>query len=197
MRLCATAGREFHPALKINLVVEYSTKTHLVKRDKSAIIGLENMQSLIKHIHKALIKSAKTIATAESCTAGLVSGLLTQLSGSSQYFILGVTAYSDQTKKMILKVPASVITRNGAVSKVTASLMAKNIRKIAKTDFGIAITGIAGPTGATLNKPVGTIFIAVAGKNNTLCKRFLFRGNRNSIRKQAALKSLQLLKLFL
>ncbi len=155
------------------------------------------MPSLIKHIHKSLIKATKTIATAESCTGGLLSSFLTQLSGSSQYFTLGVTAYSNQAKRSILKVPASVIAKRGTVSKDVASLMAKNIRKIAKANFGIGITGIAGPTGATSNKPIGTVFIAVAGKNKAICKRFIFQGNRISIRKQAALKSLQLLKLFL
>jgi nicotinamide-nucleotide amidase len=75
--------------------------------------------------------------------------------------------------------------------------MAKNVKRIAKTSFGIGITGIAGPTGAIPNKPVGTVFIAVANKNKTIYKKFIFRGNRASIRKQSALKSLQLLKLIL
>jgi nicotinamide-nucleotide amidase len=75
--------------------------------------------------------------------------------------------------------------------------MAQNIRKIAKTDFGIGITGIAGPKGAAFDKPIGTVFIAVANKNITICKKFLFPGSRASVRKQSALKSLQLLKLFL
>ncbi len=155
------------------------------------------MPSLIKHIHKSLIKASKTIATAESCTGGLLSSFLTQLSGSSQYFTLGVTVYNNQAKRSILKIPASVITKRGAVSKDVASLMAKNIRKITKANFGIGITGIAGPTGATSNKPIGTVFIAVANKNRTICKRFIFHGNRASIRKHSALKALQLLKLVL
>jgi nicotinamide-nucleotide amidase len=94
----------------------------------------------------------------------------------------------------MLKIPALTIAKNGAVSKDVAYLMAKNVRLIAKTDLGIGITGIAGPTGATSNKPVGTVFIAVAKKNKAICKKFVFRGNRASIRKQSALKSLQLLK---
>ena len=151
------------------------------------------MQNLIKHIHKALIKRGKTISTAESCTGGRLSSILTQFSGSSNYFILGVITYSDQSKNKILKIPSSIIAQNGAVSKEVASLMAKNVRRIAKTDFGIGITGIAGPTGGTPNKPIGTVFIAVANKNKLICKKFIFRGNRASIRKQSALESLRLL----
>lgn len=155
------------------------------------------MQNIIKHIHKSLIKKNKTIATAESCSGGILSSLLTQSSGSSQYFILGVITYSNQAKNNILKIPLSIITGNGAASKDVACLMAKNIRRIAKTDLGIGITGIAGPTGATPDKPVGTVFISVTNKNKTICKKFIFQGSRASIRKQSALKSLQLLKLFL
>jgi len=72
--------------------------------------------------------------------------------------------------------------------------MAKNVRKLAKSDFGISITGIAGPTGATPQKPIGTVFICVASKNKTTCRQFIFKGNRSSIRKQTTLKALQLLK---
>lgn len=155
------------------------------------------MQNLIDQIHKRLIKNSETVATAESCTAGLLSCLLTRLSGSSQYFIMGLTAYSNQAKEDILSIPALTIHKNGVVSKEVALLMAKNIRKLAKTDFGIAITGIAGPTGATLSKPIGTVFIALVTQNKNICKKFVFKGNRSSIRKQASLKALQLLKTFL
>jgi len=145
-------------------------------------------------IHNLLIKNKKTIAVAESCTAGLVSNLLTQCSGSSGYFILGVVAYSNKTKENILKIPPSLIAKYTAVSKETASMMASHIRKIAKTDFGLGITGIAGPTGGTTKKPVGTVFIALDSKNKKFCKKFIFKGNRLGIRKKAALKALELLK---
>ena len=152
------------------------------------------MENITEHIHKSLIKNNKTVATAESCTGGILSSLLTQFSCSSKYFNLGVITYNNQAKESILKIPAPIIAKYGAVSKNIASLMAKNIRQIAKTDFGISITGIAGPTGATLNKPVGTVFIAVTNKSKIICKKFIFQGNRTSIRKQSALKALQLLK---
>ncbi len=151
------------------------------------------MEPLVNQIHKLLLKNAKTIAVAESCTGGLLSSLLTQISGSSRYFILGIAAYSNKAKKGLLKIPDSVILKYGAVSKVTASLMAKNVRRIAGSDFGIGITGIAGPTGATSTKPVGTVFIAIARKNRLTCQRFNFTGSRTTVKKKAAQCALLLL----
>ena len=155
------------------------------------------MQNLIKQTHIRLLESGKTIATAESCTAGLLSSLLTQLPGSSQYFILGIATYSNTAKENILKIPATIIRKKGAVSKEVALLMAQNIRKLARTNFGLSITGIAGPSGGTSQKPIGTVFIALSSKNKNTCKKFVFKGNRDSVRKQASLKALQLLKSFL
>lgn len=152
------------------------------------------MEKIVNQIYKLLIKRRKNIAVAESCTAGLLSNLLTQIPGSSQYFILGVVAYSNKAKEIILRVPSAFIAKHGAVSKEVASLMAGGIRKIAKTDFGIGITGIAGPTGGTPQKPVGMVFIAIDSKNKKLNKKFRFSGTRLTIRKKAALKALELLR---
>lgn len=154
-------------------------------------------QLIVKHIHSLLLKNQKTLSVAESCTGGLFSKLLTDISGSSKYFILGVVAYSNQAKINILKIPAELIDKQGAVSQEVAQKMAESIRKIAKTDFGIGVTGIAGSTGGTLQKPVGTVFIAIDSKNKKICKKFHFTGNRISIRKQAALKALKLLKVII
>ena len=152
------------------------------------------MEVIVKQIHSLLLKKKKAIAVAESCTGGLLSNLLTYIKGSSRYFILGVVAYSNRSKQDILKIPAGFIAKNGAVSAEVAKKMAQNIRKIAKTDFGLGITGIAGPSGATSNKPVGTVFIAISRKNKTINKKFHFTGNRAVIRKKIALKALDLLK---
>jgi nicotinamide-nucleotide amidase len=152
------------------------------------------MFKVIQRIHKTLIKEHKTVAVAESCTGGIISSFLTQNSGSSAYFKLGVVAYSNQAKQSLLKIPASLINKYGAVSRPVAQAMAKNIRKIAKTDFGIGISGIAGPTGETPAKPVGTVFIALATKNTTICDMRRFRGSRTSIRQHAAVAALRLLK---
>lgn len=152
------------------------------------------MKLLVKQIHKSLIEKKKTLAVAESCTGGRVSYLLTQIPGSSQYFRLGIVAYSNKSKETVLRIPYSVIAKKGAVSKEVASQMAQRIRKLAKTDLGIGITGIAGPSGETPRKPVGTVFIAVEAKNKKICKKFHFTGSRSNIRKTASLKALELLK---
>lgn len=152
------------------------------------------MKEILNQIHKLLIKKKKNIAIAESCTGGLACNLLTQIPGSSNYFILGIVAYSNKAKRDILKIPAGLIAKKGAVSKEVAQKLAKSIRRLAKTDFGIGITGIAGPTGGTFKKPVGTVFIAVDSKTKKICKRFIFKGNRLNIRKVAAWKALELLK---
>lgn len=152
------------------------------------------MKLIVNQIHKLLLKNKKTIAVAESCTGGLLSNLLTQLLGSSQYFILGVVAYHNRAKQAILKIPASIITQKGAVSKEIACRMAKNIRKIARTDLGIGVTGIAGPSGGTADKPVGTIFIAIDSENKEICQKFIFKGSRINIRKTTSQKALELLR---
>jgi PncC family amidohydrolase len=151
------------------------------------------MERIVKQAHMLLIKEQKTIALAESCTGGLLSKLLTDNPGSSKYLILGVTAYSNTAKNKLLKIPASLIVKYGAVSKAVADEMAKKVRKIAKADLGIGITGIAGPTGGTKYKPLGNVFISVQSKNKKTCKEFHFKGTRAEIREKSALEALRLL----
>lgn len=148
---------------------------------------------ILKQVHKKLLNRKKTVAVAESCSGGLLSCLLTEISGSSGYFILGIVAYSNSSKQIILNIPAKTIAKYSAVSAQVAVLMAKNVRKKAKSDFGLSITGIAGPTGATANKPIGTVFICLSDKNEDNCRKFLFRGNRQDIRKKSAQEALRLL----
>ena len=152
------------------------------------------MKRIARETHNLLLKNSKTVATAESCTGGLLAKMLTDLSCSSKFFILGVITYSNSAKKNILKIPGTKIAKYGAVSEQIARLMAKQIRIIAKSDLGIGITGIAGPTGGSLSKPVGTVFIAIDQKNRTLCKKFNFKGRRAIIRQAAAFKALELLR---
>lgn len=152
------------------------------------------MPPIIQQIHTLLIKKHKTLAVAESCTGGLLSSLLTSYSGSSNFFILGAIVYSNFSKNLLSKVPLAVINKHNAVSQPVAVTLAKNIRKIAKTDYGIGITGIAGPTGGTAAKPVGTVFISVSSKTKTICRRFQFKGTRSSIRRQSCLSALKLLQ---
>jgi PncC family amidohydrolase len=128
------------------------------------------MQGIVNQIHKSLIKNKKSIAVAESCTGGLLSNLLTRTSGSSRYFILGLVVYSNKAKNAILKIPFKIIKQKGAVSQEITRTMAQSVRKLVKTDIGIGISGIAGPTGGTPKKPVGTVFIAIDSRNKKVCK---------------------------
>lgn len=148
---------------------------------------------ILKQIHKKLLKKEKTVAVAESCTGGQLCSLLTSLPGSSGYFLLGAVTYSNKSKETILNIPGKIIGRYGAVSRQVAILMAQNIRKKTHADFGLSITGIAGPAGAATTKPVGTVFIALASKNKTLCRLFLLHGTRENIRKKSTQEALRLL----
>lgn len=151
------------------------------------------LNKIHKQIHNKLVKHRKTISVAESCTGGLLSCLLTDIAGSSKYFLLGIVAYSNKSKETILNIPVKTIAKYGAVSGKVAILMAKNIRKKINSDFGLSITGIAGPAGATVHKPVGTVFICLSYKNKNICRKFSFRGKRQEIRKKSAYEALRLL----
>jgi len=174
-------------------VINISQKNRLVK---PFILGYD-MHMKVEQITAKLLKQRyKTIAIAESCTGGLLCHKLTNIPGSSGYFKLGTIAYANESKIKMLKIPAKTIQAKGAVSKEVALLMAQNIRKIAKSDFGIGITGIAGPTGATAKKPVGLVYIAVASNKKTILKKFNFKGSRINIKNQAATLALKLLNKF-
>ena len=131
-----------------------------------------------------------TIATAESCTGGLVASRLTDFAGASDYFKGGVVAYTNEIKKSILKV--TTLEEFGAISSQTALEMAKNIREIFNTTFGLSTTGVAGPS-MSENKPVGTVFIAISGENLSEVKEFHFKGTRSEIKFQTADEAFNLL----
>ena len=120
-----------------------------------------------------------TIALAESCTGGMVAERLTNVSGSSRYFMSSVVCYSNESKMELAGIPPLLLEMQGAVSEEVARGLAEGIRERAKTTIGVGVTGIAGPTGATPDKPVGTVHIAVATPTETIHRRFLFPGDRN------------------
>ena len=126
-----------------------------------------------------------TIATAESCTGGLLASRLTDFAGASNYFKGGVVAYTNEIKINVLRVKKETLNEFGAVSRQTALEMAKNVRKIFNSTFGISTTGVAGPAKSE-NKPVGTVFIAIVGENLSEVKEFCFNGSRSEIKFQAA-----------
>ncbi|HOW34841.1 MAG TPA: nicotinamide-nucleotide amidohydrolase family protein [Candidatus Omnitrophota bacterium] len=151
------------------------------------------MLTLEQKIAKTLTRDGKTLSLAESCTGGLIANRLTDIPGSSLFFTLGIVAYANATKTKLLKVPPFLLAKYGAVSSQVAKKMASGARQISKTDFGVSVTGIAGPTGGTKNKPVGLVYIAVSSKKATQSFRFVFKGTRTVIKKKAASQALCLL----
>ena len=148
----------------------------------------------IDKLHKKLIKTKTTISIAESCTGGLLSSKLTTLSGSSKYFKMGLITYSNNAKINILNVNKKVIDRYGAVSQECCRSMVENLSKLSKSKINLSITGIAGPKGGTINKPVGLVFIGIKKGNQIFIIKNLFgKKKRSIIQKNTVKKCINLL----
>lgn len=141
-----------------------------------------NLILLSSEIGKLLEKKKLTITTAESCTGGLLSHILTGVSGSSSYFLGGVVAYSNRIKQEILGVKAKTLNEFGAVSSETALEMANGAREKFRSDIGLSTTGIAGPTGGTPAKPVGLVWIGISTPEKTWTFKYLFDGDRQQVK---------------
>ena len=126
-----------------------------------------------------------TVAVAESCTGGLIAQRLTDVSGSSKYFVEGVVAYSNDAKTRTLGVEPMLLLEHGAVSAPVAEAMAQGVRHRAGTDFGLSVTGIAGPGGGSSDKPVGLVFIALADDVQTVDRKLSIPGDRQLVRWRA------------
>ena len=140
---------------------------------------------MLDQLATALLARRQTLATAESCTGGLVGAALTGLPGSSAWYLGGVVAYANELKIRLLGVPAEILAAHGAVSLETARAMAAGARAATGADFAVAITGIAGPSGGTPEKPVGLVFIGVAAPHGTATFKHHFSGSRAEIRQAA------------
>jgi PncC family amidohydrolase len=134
-----------------------------------------------------------TVVTAESCTGGLIGSLLTDVSGSSDYFLGGIIAYANEVKQALLGVRQETLDSVGAVSRETALQMARGVRRALNADYALAVTGIAGPSGGTPEKPVGLVYIALAGPETEVCERHVWEGNRLQNKQLTAQRALQLL----
>ena len=135
-----------------------------------------------------------TLSTAESCTGGNIAQLITSIAGSSDYFKGSVVAYANEIKEQLLDVPQQVLAENGAVSEQTVLHMARGARRQFKTDYAIAVSGIAGPGGGTAEKPVGTTWIAVATPTETIAQKFLFGDHRGRNIRKASVAALNMLR---
>ena len=152
------------------------------------------MELLTKKIVEVLIKKKLTISFVDSCTGGMASSAITDISGSSKVFTLGMVVYSNKSKINVLKIPNNIIKKYGAVSKQVCFAMVKNISKISKTNISLSITGIAGPGGGTKKKPVGLVYVGIKKGNKIKIKKYLFKKKRRAyIRKTAVNKSLELI----
>jgi nicotinamide-nucleotide amidase len=151
--------------------------------DKDTQLKISNLLKL-KHF---------TIASAESCSGGLIANTFTNISGSSDYFDRGIVSYSNKSKMELLNVEEDILKEYGAVSEQVAKLMADGIREQSNVDIGISTTGIAGPTGGTLEKPIGLVYIAVSTSDKTIVKKFQFSGDRIQIKENTCNAAFQML----
>ena len=151
----------------------------------------DGMEQTVVH---ALCAAGKTLATAESCTGGMVSSMITSVPGSSAAFIGGFATYANEAKVKALGVSEETLERYGAVSEQTAREMAQGAKERLGADFALAITGIAGPEGGTEEKPVGLVYIALAGESGMQIKELRMRGSRDRIRRMSALNALDMVR---
>ncbi len=147
-------------------------------------------------VAELLKKHKRTVATAESCTGGLIAKLLTDIPGSSEYFIEGVVAYANESKGRLLGVPAKLIAEHGAVSRQVAAAMALGCRAKSGADFALSTTCIAGPTGGTPEKPVGLVYVGLADAHGCRVEELRLDPtlSRDEIRQRAAEAAIELLK---
>ncbi|MDI6752937.1 MAG: competence/damage-inducible protein A [Thermodesulfobacteriota bacterium] len=164
-------------------VAKYLEEMEKTIREKlEGRVFASDTETLEEIVGRMLRSNRATLAVAESCTGGLIAHRLTQIPGSSDYFERGLVAYSNRAKVEILKVPEELLAAHGAVSALVAEKMAEGVRQISQSTLGLGVTGIAGPGGGSEEKPVGTVFIALASPQGILSKRYQFQGDREQIK---------------
>ncbi len=160
-----------------------------------------DLEKLAIRVGRCLLARKLTLATAESCTGGWISKVLTDIAGSSEWFAEGFVTYSNDAKRRQIGVPSRVLDRNGAVSRATVQAMARGAIRRSRADVAVAVTGIAGPGGAVPGKPVGTVWLAWAYRRRRVIRvavqLICFRGNREAVRRKTVRAALQgLLKIY-
>lgn len=188
------SARHVDPASAEQMVADLTAKVMSVVGDHVYAVDDEDPERIVGTLLK---EKHLTIATAESCTAGLVAGRLANVPGSSEYFLGSVVTYSNELKQSLLGLAADKLARYGAVSEETAVAMVDGVRRITGADIGVGVTGIAGPGGGSADKPVGLVYIAVGGTKRTVCRRFYFPGERIAVRQGTVNASLQMLRALL
>ncbi len=153
--------------------------------------GDESLEQIIGYY---LLMRQKTLAVAESCTGGLISQRLTSVPGSSQYFLCGLTCYSNRSKTDLAQIPPLLIEMAGTVSPEVAKGLAEGVRLKSGASLGLGVTGIAGPTGGSVEKPVGLVYIALSSDAQIDCQEYRFNGDRGRIRRFASQMALDMIR---
>ena len=154
----------------------------------------KNTETIVAEITKLLVQRKQTIGIAESCTGGLLGHQITEYPGASLFFLGGIICYANEVKRSLVGVTEQALVSDGAVSESVVIEMARGIRDALGSDYGLAISGIAGPGGGSAGKPVGTVFIGWADKNSAQAFRYLFSGTRSLIKQQAVRQALEIIQ---
>lgn len=187
-RLTAKAGSEEEAEAMLARLEEK------VRERLGRYIFARDAETMPEVVGRLLSTRGESLAVAESCTGGLVADWITNVPGSSAYFLGGVVAYSNALKEKLLGVPGSILQEEGPVSSAVAEAMARGVRALAGADYGAAVTGLAGPDGGTPEKPVGLVFVAAANGQKTVSERYEWRGSRLVIKRRAAQATLNLVR---
>jgi nicotinamide-nucleotide amidase len=187
-RLTAKAGSEEEAETMLACLEEK------VQERLGRYIFARDAETMPEVVGRLLSVRGESLAVAESCTGGLVADWITNVPGSSGYFLGGVVAYSNALKEKLLGVPASILREEGPVSGAVAEAMARGVRTLVGADYGAAVTGLAGPDGGTPEKPVGLVFVAAANGQRTVSERYEWRGSRLVIKRRAAQATLNLVR---
>ncbi|UZP69205.1 CinA family protein [Desulfovibrio mangrovi] len=152
---------------------------------------MKDLHPSILNLGDMLRKRGMLLGTAESCTGGLIAAALTDVSGSSGWFAGGVVAYANEIKEQVLGVPHDTLVTHGAVSGETVEAMVRGATRVLGVDCAVAVSGIAGPSGGTPEKPVGTVWLAACAGEALAVRRFVFSGNRDAVRLQTVAAAVQ------
>jgi len=190
VKLRVSSGGKNVDELKV-IVDSYCEKLYELIPDWIFGEGEDQLEALVG---KLLTKKKMTLSTAESCTGGYISHLITSVSGSSSYYMGSVVSYSNEIKSSQLNVDEKLFTKVGAVSKEVVEQMAMGVKNKLNTDYSIAVSGVAGPDGGSEEKPVGTVWIAIGTPSGVVSKKFLFENNRERNIRRSALTSLNMLR---
>ena len=196
--LAAPGQIELHFSVRAETAEAGEATLDRATREMLAVVGDDTYSSdgrtLEQVVGDLLRGRGWRVATAESCTGGLVASRLTDVAGSSDYVVVGVVCYSNWSKEILLGVSPELIAEHGAVSEEVGKVMAEEMRTRAKVDVAVGITGIAGPGGGTQQKPVGTVVVAVAHPAGTDVRTFLFPGGREQVKFQASQAALNMIR---